>query len=340
VTTGRRRAGRLFRELLAAHPLPALAVSRALRLLWWNEAAEELFGPSLSRAAFRPLDSLRGAGPALAELSRRAAAEGLEAVCELELGGAPHRVRAVPLLRPRGLAGIALYPVRASRPEDLESVAAGLAHEIRNPLAGLRGAAELLRGELGGSPALREYADLIAREATRVDGLVRALLDLTRPPALRRAPVNLHAVTDDVLLVARTLARPGVRFERRFDPSLPEVAVDRDALAQVLLNLVKNAVEAIGEGPGTVAVETGVEPGRRVRDGDRMRALVRLAVVDDGPGLPPDLAPFAPFATTKPRGEGLGLAVSRRLVEAHGGRIELGPGRHGAGTAAVVLLPL
>lgn len=336
----RRRAGRLFREVLEAHPLPALVVSRAQRLLWLNAAAEELLGGGRTRVALRPLAALPGAGPALAGLAARAIAGGLEAIAELDVAGEPYRARANPLLRPRGVAGVVIALVPAAPAMDLEGLAAGLAHEIRNPLAGLRGAAELLRAELAPNSPLREYADLIARESTRVDGLVRSLLDLTRPPVLHPAPANLHAIADDVLLLARPLARPGVRFDRRFDPSLPDLEVDRDAIVQVLLNLVKNAVEAVGEGPGTVAIETGIAPGLRVRAGGRTRRLARLAVVDDGPGLPPDLLPFTPFATTKPRGVGLGLAISRRLVEAHGGRIELGPGRNGGGTAAVVLLPV
>jgi two-component system nitrogen regulation sensor histidine kinase GlnL len=223
---------------------------------------------------------------------------------------------------------------------DFEALAAGLAHEIKNPLAGLQGSAELLAREADG-PA-RDYAQVIAREAKRVDGLVRELLDLARPAALATEAVNVHTVLGDVLLLARGL--PGahrVRFVERYDPSLPPVHADREKLTQVLLNLLRNALDAVAHaGEPEIAFETSVAS-LRVRSGGRTRPLARMSVQDNGPGIAEAMLPrlFTPFATSKPSGTGLGLAISRRIVEAHGGRVEV-RNRPGGGAEATVFIPL
>ena len=274
-------------------------------------------------------------------LAARALAERVRTDGEVDLGPPHGRVGATaqPVLRPGGVRALVIRLREPQGAIDLAALAAGLAHEIRNPLAGLKGAAELMGQELPPDAPLRAYTDLIAREAARVDGLVRALLDLTRPPALTLARTNVHALCDDALLLARAFLPPGVEAIRRYDPSLPEIEVDRDAIAQVLLNLVKNAAEAMAGRTGTIAIETGVAAGMRVRVGDRLRQLARIAVLDEGPGLPEGVQLFTPFATSKPKGTGLGLVLSRRIAEAHGGRLEVRD-RRGGGVEAALLLPL
>jgi two-component system nitrogen regulation sensor histidine kinase GlnL len=223
---------------------------------------------------------------------------------------------------------------------DFEALAAGLAHEIKNPLAGLQGSAELLAREADG--VAREYALVIAREARRVDGLVRELLDLARPATLQSGPVNIHTVLRDVMLIAKGL--PGgdrVLFTQHFDPSLPPLLGDQEKLTQVALNILRNAVEAVKEAPGAeVVMETGVAPLRLRQAGGRTVPLARVAVRDNGPGIPESMLTrlFTPFATSKAQGTGLGLAISRRIVEAHGGRIEVR--NHGKGAEAALFLPL
>ena len=218
---------------------------------------------------------------------------------------------------------------------------AGLAHEIKNPLAGLQGSAELLVREAEGNA--RQYAEVIAREAKRVDGLVRELLDLARPAALLAAPVNIHAVLEDVLVLARGMTGVGdVTWAERYDPSLPPVFGDREKLTQVFLNLVRNAVDAVQDQPKReVAFETSVASLRLRSAGGRSRPIARVAVVDSGPGIPEAMLPrlFTPFSTSKPHGTGLGLAISRRIVEAHDGRIEV-RNRTGGGAEVTVFLPL
>jgi two-component system nitrogen regulation sensor histidine kinase GlnL len=229
----------------------------------------------------------------------------------------------------------------AERSLDFEALAAGLAHEIKNPLAGLQGSAELLAREAEGSA--REYALVIAREARRVDGLVRELLDLARPATLRSAPVNIHGVLRDVMVIAQGL--PGgdrVAFTQHFDPSLPPLHGDAEKLTQVVLNVVRNAVEAVRDSPDAeVVMETGVAPVRLRHTSGRTVPLARVAVLDNGRGIPEAMLPrlFTPFATSKAQGTGLGLAISRRIVEAHGGRIEV-RNRGGGGVEAALYLPL
>ncbi|HTT70626.1 MAG TPA: ATP-binding protein [Anaeromyxobacteraceae bacterium] len=310
-----------------------------------NPAAEELFGRSRDRAVGLPLRSLPGGGQ-LAILSERARVSQESASAEVpspQNAAVSVMVEAGPLFDGPTCAGTVVavrVPRPAERALDFEALAAGLAHEIKNPLAGLQGSAELLAREAEG-PA-REYAMVIAREAKRVDGLVRELLDLARPAALQTAPVNIHTVLDDVLLLARGFPGGEVSYLERYDPSLPHVHCDREKITQVLLNLVRNAVDAVQSAPRReVILQTGVASLRLRSAGGRTRPLARVSVLDSGPGIPPSMQNrlFTPFATSKAHGTGLGLAISRRIVEAHGGRIEV-KNRAEGGAEASVFLPL
>jgi two-component system, NtrC family, nitrogen regulation sensor histidine kinase GlnL len=315
-------------------------------VLHLNPAAEELFGRSRERAAELPLRALpSGAQLALLAERVRQSQEGQSLDLPSPLDpSVPIAVEATPLVDGAVLAGAVLVlrvPRTAERALDFEALAAGLAHEIKNPLAGLQGSAELLAREAEG-PA-REYAQVIAREAKRVDGLVRELLDLARPAALHTGPVSVHDVVGDVLVLARGI--PGadrVRFVERYDPSLPPVHGDQEKLTQVVLNLVRNALDAVAGRPSpTVALETAVASLRLRAASGRTRPLARISVVDNGPGISDAMLHrlFTPFATSKPHGTGLGLAISRRIVDAHGGRIEV-KNRSGGGAEASVYVPL
>ncbi|HEU4383388.1 MAG TPA: ATP-binding protein [Anaeromyxobacteraceae bacterium] len=315
-------------------------------VLHLNPAAEEIFERSRDRAIGLPVRALPG-GAALASLAERARQSQESASIDLpgpQDPSAPLSVEANPLFEGTACVGAVLtlrLPRSREHALDFEALAAGLAHEIKNPLAGLQGSAELLAREAEGSS--RAYALVIAREAKRVDGLVRELLDLARPAALQTGPVNVHSVLGDVLLLARGL--PGgekVAYTQRFDPSLPPVLGDGEKLTQVLLNLVRNAIDAVREsGDPEVVFETAVAPLRLRAASGRTRPLARVSVLDNGPGIAEAMLPrlFTPFATSKPHGTGLGLAVSRRIVEAHGGRIEV-KNRPGRGAEASLFLPL
>jgi two-component system, NtrC family, nitrogen regulation sensor histidine kinase GlnL len=315
-------------------------------VLHLNPAAEELFGRSRERAAEVPARALPG-GPQLAALAERVRASQEGQSMDFPSPRDPGlsiSIEASPLLDGAQCVGTVLVlrmPRSSDRALDFEALAAGLAHEIKNPLAGLQGSAELLAREAEGHA--REYAAVIAREAKRVDGLVRELLDLARPAALQIAPVNVHDVLGDVLILVKGI--PGadrVTFVQRYDPSLPPVLGDQEKLTQVLLNLVRNALDAVTARPRPVVVfETAVAPLRLRSASGRTRPLARVSVLDNGPGIPDAMLQrlFTPFATSKPHGTGLGLAISRRIVDAHGGRIEV-RNRAGGGAEANVYLPL
>jgi len=314
----------LIRDALEAHPAPTLVVGADGAVLHANAAAVEQLGASVR--VFPGED-------VVARLRGSAAAEGRIARGVASLGTSKWEVSVAPLPRREELVIALSLPV----PEvDLEALAAGLAHEIRNPLAGVQGAAELLAADLPADSPHRAYAELIAGEARRVDRLVRSLLDLTRPPSLHVSAHNVHEVCEHVAELAGASARRAI--EKRYDPSLPELEIDRDAVVQVLLNLLRNALQAMEGRDGTITIETAAAAGTRVRIGGRTRGLARISILDDGPGLPKDLDLFTPFVTGRRGGTGLGLVIARRLVEAHGGRLELRDRREG-GAEATVLLP-
>ncbi len=324
---------------------PVLLVGPDGGLVHLNPAAEELFDRSRERSVGLPVRALPGGAPleTLSDRVRRAQeATGGDFAAPRD-PSVPLQVEGTPLFDGASCVGTVLV-IRARRNGerhlDFEALAAGLAHEIKNPLAGLQGSAELLAREADG--AAREYALIIAREARRVDGLVRELLDLARPATLQSGPVNIHTVLRDVMLIAKGL--PGgdrVLFSQRFDPSLPSLLGDQEKLTQVVLNVLRNAVEAARETSGAeVSMETGVATVRLRQATGRTVPLARIAILDNGPGIPESMLPrlFTPFATSKAQGTGLGLAVSRRIVEAHGGRIEV-RNRSGGGAEAVLFLP-
>ncbi len=336
----------LARAALDSVADPIVVVGVDLGVLHLNPAAEELFDRSRERAVGLPVRALPSGAPlALAAERVRVTQESHSVDLPNPRDPAvPVAAEASPLLDGPSCVGAVLLlrlPRSRDRALDFEALAAGLAHEIKNPLAGLQGSAELLAREAEGSA--REYARVIAREAKRVDGLVRELLDLARPAALQVAPVNLHVLLKDVLTLARGI--PGserVAFTERFDPSLPSARGDGEKLTQVLLNLVRNAVDAVAQHPSPeIVFETGVASLRLRSASGRTRPLARVAVLDNGPGISEAMLPrlFTPFATSKAHGTGLGLAVSRRIVEAHGGRIEV-RNRAPGGAEAAVFLPL
>jgi two-component system nitrogen regulation sensor histidine kinase GlnL len=221
-------------------------------------------------------------------------------------------------------------------------IAAGVAHEVKNPLGGIRGAAEILASRASDAKTL-DAAELIVREVDRIAALVDDLMVFTHHEDLRVAPVNIHFVLDGVLdlLVMDPLgARVGV--ERRFDPSIPDLLADADRLTQVFLNLARNALQAMEERGGTLTITTRMSLDHHLfAAGAEHTPTLLVEVRDDGDGIPPALLErlATPFFTTRPGGTGLGLAVSRHWVARHGGtlRIESPPGE---GTRVSVALPL
>jgi len=200
------------------------------------------------------------------------------------------------------------------------TMAAGVAHEIKNPLASIKGAAQLVQRDLDGRTDVegaRDYLKLVVGEVDRLNGVIEDFLAFARPREPRLADVSLNEVVEAVLKLQETTLPPGVTIERRLDPSLPVVSADAELLKQALINVLKNAIEAVGES-GTVTVRT-----RSVSEAMRWWEVVE--VEDTGPGVPLDDIEriFQPFHTTKTRGTGLGLAIAARVLEAHRGVISV-----------------
>lgn len=217
-------------------------------------------------------------------------------------------------------------------PSALSATLKGLAHELRNPLAGLRGAAQLLERRV--APADRELVGLVGEEVSRLSGLVDRLLHPQAPAP--HVAVNIHGVLERVLRLAESDAGWAVRLVRDYDPSLPELEGDADRLVQALWNLVRNAIQA---GAGTVTLRTRAEHGLRLGEQAWPLAL-RLEVVDDGRGVPPGLADtlFLPLVTGHAEGTGLGLPLAQQVAREHGG--SLGWRSRAGHTVFTLLLPL
>jgi len=213
-----------------------------------------------------------------------------------------------------------------SAARSVSAMAAMLAHEVKNPMSGIRGAAQLLEDTVQEQD--RGLIRLIFDEADRIISLVNRLEVFSDQMPLQRGRVNIHSVLEHVRKVAQTGFARHVRFIEKYDPSLPAVYGDRDQLVQVFLNLVKNAAEAVPTDNGEIVLTTSYQHGVRLAaptSGSRMHLPLLVEVQDNGPGVPEDMHPhlFDAFVTTKASGNGLGLALVAKIIGDHGGVIEV-----------------
>ena len=210
-----------------------------------------------------------------------------------------------------------------------------LAHEIKNPLGGIRGAAQLLERQLGDAE-LREYTDVVISETDRLAGLVDTLLGPGGPPNKKAA--NVHELLEYVVRLIEAEDGPAPTIRRDYDPGLPEIDLDRDQMVQALLNLMRNAAAAL-EGQGTITLRSRATTNFTIGD-VRHRVIATIEIEDDGPGIPLDMqdSVFYPLVTSRPEGTGLGLPAAQELISRHGGLIEFEsrPGR----TVFYVRIPL
>lgn len=230
---------------------------------------------------------------------------------------------------------------RSDRLSMLGAMAAGLAHEIKNPLGGIRGAAQLLAMELEGSPHLGEYTDVMIREVERINGIIEELMDLTRPRPPRQDEVNLSKLLSDIVLFQQEAFRgKGIEFQLQLDPSIPPLLGDENLLTRLFLNLIKNAAESI-EQQGRVEIVSKVASELHVhKPGERPTPMIRIEIRDNGRGIPEEEREniFTPFFTTKTQGSGLGLATCQKIVNEHHGLIKV-DSTPGVGSVFSVSLP-
>lgn len=348
--------------VLGAVPHPILVIGEDDRAVYANAAAEQFFSTSQSLLKRQPLSELVGPSSPLVALLRQVRRNGAS-VNEYGIDVSIPRVTASRLvdvyggllpdqsslvllmLQQRAMAQmIERQLTHRAAARSVSGMAAMLAHEIKNPLSGIRGAAQLLEPALGDED--RALTQLICTETDRIRDLVDRMEVFGDERPLQKSLVNVHAVLDHVRRLASSGFASDIRVIEDYDPSLPAINANRDKLVQALLNLVKNAAEALEglpKGAGRIVLRTGFRPGMRLAlPGLQARISLpfMIEIEDNGNGLPAHLKEhlFDPFVTTKPSGTGLGLALVAKIISDHGGIVECDSSpKH---TVFRILLPL
>jgi two-component system nitrogen regulation sensor histidine kinase GlnL len=348
-------------DLLNALPHPVLAVNPQGAIVDANSAAESFFGMSRTSLWQHGLSQLVPAGSPLVTLVEQVKATG-GAINEYRVDiGVPRTpgercvdIFVTPLPDPGEGVVIMLQDrtmadkmdrqlIHRGAARSVGAMASMLAHEIKNPLSGIRGAAQLLEAEASDDD--RALTRLICEETDRIVKLVDRMSAFSDGRPIERESVNIHAILDHTKKVAQVGFARQIHFKENYDPSLPPVLGNRDQLVQVFLNLVKNAAEAIGEErtDGEIELSTAFRPGVRLQipGFDSPVSLpLEFCVRDNGSGVPEDLLPylFDPFITTKSTGSGLGLALVAKIIGDHGGTIECDS--HPRRTTFRILMPM
>lgn len=348
------------KPILDSLTAPILAVDRNLRVRYANAAAGQFWRLRPEHLIDYPVAQLFGQdSPVLAPLMRAIENETSTTIdpCRFDQGGSlpplTLRVQIDPVqesARAVDLALIAFWD--QTQRETLESAAQSermldsigtmvkrLAHELQNPLSGIKGATQLLARKVRALPDLREYPTVILKELERLERLVGSLAMQGDGLTITRAPLNVHEVLDTVIWFERN-STDRVRFDREYDPSLPDLIGDRDRLHQVFLNLIHNAVEASPPGE-TIVVRTGMTGPWQSQESlpEPGRTFFLVDIIDRGPGVAEAIRRnlFTPFATTKKNGTGLGLSISHQIVRAHHGHLRYQAGEGGGAIFSVVL---
>ena len=352
-------------HILASLPNPVFLLDGDDRFLFLNHAAEMFFDSSAAMLEGTALSAQIPADSSLLALLARSrsqmasvADQGIEVASPriglrlLNVQIAPFSDRNIPGSHRSGLSGqdgpakggrmLVTLQERAlaerlrgqsmfhGAARSISSMAALLAHEVKNPLAGIKGAAQLLQADL--SPENQEFARMIVEETNRVTALLDRMEGFAGGAQTPLSPVNIHEILDHCLRISSASYGDQLTVKRRYDPSLPSVEGHRDLLIQAFLNIVKNAFEAT-ENRTELTVVTSYARGRRLNGGGaaRLHVPIQVEVIDNGPGIAPELRDhlFDPFVSGKNGGSGLGLALVASVVADHGGLVEVDsvPGR-------------
>jgi two-component system nitrogen regulation sensor histidine kinase GlnL len=338
-----REEARFGATIAGVLPMPIVMVDGEDRLIYGNQAAEQFFAMGVGLLLKQSLADLLPFGSPLLQLVQQTRERGAsvaernvdlstprlgERLADVMLTPGAEEGAVILLLQERSLAQrIDRQLLYRGAARSMSGMAAVLAHEIKNPLAGIRGAAQLLEEAVPLND--RSLAQLICNEADRIRDLIDRMESFGDPMALSRTPVNIHEVLDRVKRVAETSFGRRLRIVEVFDPSLPPVWGDRDNLIQAFMNIVRNAADASPSENGEIVLTTAYRPGVRIAvsgTGQKQRLSLPLEVTvrDNGAGISPDLLPyiFDPFITTKSHGAGLGLALVAKIIADHGGVIE------------------
>ena len=333
------------RLILDSMPQPVLAVGLKHQISYANFAAQEFFSASLSSLRKRKLETLMPFGSPVVNLVENCLANrlsfneygidlsaphtGPDSIVDLHVAPFENRggeALALLIVQPRSLAHrIDKQLTHRGAARSVSAMSAMLAHEIKNPLSGIKGAAQLLESDVSAENA--ELTQLICSETERIAGLVDRFEQFSETPADLDTPINVHSILGNVRMLAKNGFGAHVSFIEDYDPSLPDVRGNRDLLTQVFLNLVKNAAEAVDKRKGEIRLCSAFRPGIRLSLPGRTRPIrlpLEFSIIDNGIGVPDDIKShlFDPFVTTKSNGTGLGLALVAKIVGDHGGTVE------------------
>lgn len=351
---------RLYENLLASMEEGIIVLDPDYSIITFNQGSEGILGVSESQALGNPISSIIRESE-VAELTQKTYETGKSfsdndlTIRRRDGSSVPISLTTSPLLDEEGKAlGIVIVLKDMSRIKALEddlrrsdrlgilgTLAAGLAHEIKNPLGGIKGSAQLLQEELKDEKRLTEFTGIIIREAERVNRLIEELLDFANPKSVSLKPMNIHKTLDDILLLmSETIKSKGIKVYKEVDPSLPLIKGDKERLYQVFLNIIKNSVEAFDK-VGWLMVSTRMAMEYQMVGGEEKKGNIVVEVSDNAKGMGQDTLErlFTPFFSTKEKGTGLGLAISHRIIKEHRGNIKV-RSKTGEGTTVSVTLPL
>jgi two-component system nitrogen regulation sensor histidine kinase GlnL len=356
VPSGPSEPPRSAQDIIAAHPVATLLIDRDGRIAFANAKAESLLNMARSALVGSAIGSVLRIADPLMDSAIWMTDKNLSAYDIMVHAGRNEAVEmdilVNPLLDDDSWRIVALHIHGQSQrigirrgalgAKSATGAAAMLAHEIKNPLSGIRGAAQLLEQSV--TPDELPLARLVREEVDRIVALIDRVEVFGDERPVEREAINIHVVLDRVKLLAKSGIARNITFTEEYDPSLPPVYGNRDQLIQVCLNLVKNAAESLERTPkGEIRLSTAFRPGIRIAvQGVAQRISLPLEIIieDNGPGVPQDLMPilFDPFITTKTNGSGLGLALVAKIVGDHGGVVDCDsrPGR----TRFRILLPV
>lgn len=336
--------------IISALPHSILVVSVGLRLIFLNQAAEDLLGQSATNLLGKNLRELPFFGEKWAEMCEKVAQTGERIhLFEQELLFFQESIRVSAHILPLANGDIMLTLEKQDGVQKLAAwntknevirasgmMAAMLAHEVKNPLSGIRGAAQLLQSEV--APEQQPLATLICKETDRICDLLTQM-EIFTAGSPTRSKINIHEVLQYVISVARSGFAQHISFRERYDPSLPPVLAHRDLLVQMFLNLVKNAAEAIAKTPNpTITISTYYQTGYRL---DATALPIAVDIKDNGAGIAENLREnlFEPFFSSKAQGRGLGLAIVAKIAGDLRASVEIGE-KKDCGAKFTVRLPM